>query len=172
MAQQLMLHAQIGDTASRLFDLLRLRKRSDVCREDYQSAEGMSAAQQKQLWHDLASGAESGMDFTSRWFSNPDNITTIQTTRIIPAELNAYLYQMESNVAELADHMGNSTLAANFRDFAAARKVAINTLMYSETEGQGNALRLHATVSSWRVWLETCWLYLFVCNCVKRVCLQ
>ena len=95
----------------------------------------MSPSQQKQLWHDLASGAESGMDFTSRWFSNPDNITTIQTTRIIPAELNAYLYQMETNIADLADQMGNSTLAASFRGFAAARKEAINTLMYSEAAG-------------------------------------
>nr|QOL01196.1 putative extracellular protein TR9_008 [Trebouxia lynnae] len=104
--------------------------------EDYQSAQGMSPSQQKQLWHDLASGAESGMDFTSRWFSNPDNITTIQTTRIIPAELNAYLYQMETNIADLADQMGNSTLAASFRGFAAARKEAINTLMYSEAAGK------------------------------------
>lgn len=95
----------------------------------------MSSSQQQQLWHDLASGAESGMDFSSRWFGNPDNISTIQTTRIIPAELNAYLYQMESNIAELADEMGNSTLAASFRDFAAARKEAINTLMYNETAG-------------------------------------
>ncbi|KAL3152867.1 hypothetical protein ABBQ38_012177 [Trebouxia sp. C0009 RCD-2024] len=104
--------------------------------EDFKSAQGMSSSQQQQLWHDLASGAESGMDFSSRWFGNPDNISTIQTTRIIPAELNAYLYQMESNIAELADEMGNSTLAASFRDFAAARKEAINTLMYNETAGR------------------------------------
>lgn len=95
----------------------------------------MSPSQQRQLWNDLASGAESGMDFSSRWFSNPDNISTIRTTRIIPAELNAYLYQMESNIAELADEMGNGTLAASFRDFAAARKQAINSLMYNETAG-------------------------------------
>lgn len=75
------------------------------------------------------------MDFTSRWFSNPDNISTIQTTRIIPAELNAYLYQMENNIADLADQMGNDTLASDFRGFAAARKEAINTLMYNETAG-------------------------------------
>ncbi len=61
----------------------------------------MSADEQKSLWHDLASGAESGMDYSSRWFSDPSNITTIQTTKIIPAELNAYLYQMEINVAEM-----------------------------------------------------------------------
>lgn len=95
----------------------------------------MSADEQKSLWHDLASGAESGMDFSSRWFSDPSNITTIQTTRIIPAELNAYLYQMEINVADMADMMGNGSLATSFRGYAASRKVAINALMYSQTAG-------------------------------------
>lgn len=88
------------------------------------------------LWHNLASGAESGMDFSSRWFQDPLNISTIQTTKIIPAELNAYLYQMENNIAGFADMMGNSTVAATFRDNAAARKTAMNTLMYNATEGR------------------------------------
>jgi len=96
----------------------------------------MSADKQKSLWHDLASGAESGMDYSSRWFSDPSNITTIQTTKIIPAELNAYLYQMEINVADMADLMGNGSLATSFRGYAAARKVAINALMYKQTAGQ------------------------------------
>ncbi|DBA96181.1 TPA: hypothetical protein ACH3X1_015660 [Trebouxia sp. C0004] len=104
--------------------------------EDYTSAQGMPADQQKSLWHDLASGAESGMDYSSRWFSDPSNITTIQTTKIIPAELNAYLYQMEMNVAEMADLMGNGSLATRFRGYAAARKVAINALMYDQTAGK------------------------------------
>ena len=99
------------------------------------NAQGMSESDQTNLWHNLASGAESGMDFSSRWFSNPDNITTIQTTKIIPADLNAFLYQMESNVADLADQMGNSSLAESFRSYAAARKEAINTLMYNDTAG-------------------------------------
>ena len=107
-----------------------------ACREDYTSAQGMSAADQTALWHNLASGAESGMDFSSRWFSDPDNISTIQTTSIIPAELNAYLYQMEGNVAQLAVLMGNSSLASSFTGYAAARKEAINALMYNETAGE------------------------------------
>ena len=99
------------------------------------SAENMTEADQMALWHNLASGAESGMDFSSRWFQDPLNISTIQTTKIIPAELNAYLYQMENNIAGFADMMGNSTVAATFRESAAARKTAMNTLMYNATEG-------------------------------------
>lgn len=96
----------------------------------------MTQAQQQALWNNLASGAESGMDFTSRWFADPQNITTIQTTSIIPTELNAYLYQMENNIAEFADMLGNATVASSFRGYAAARKTAMNTLMYNATAGQ------------------------------------
>ena len=103
----------------------------------------MSAPNQTSLWHNLASGAESGMDFSSRWFSNLDDITTIQTTRIIPAELNAYLYQMESNVAELADEMSNASLATSFRSYAAARKEAMNTLMYNATAGERTYIAIY-----------------------------
>ena len=107
-----------------------------VCREDHTSAENMTTAQQQALWNNLASGAESGMDFSSRWFADPQNISTIQTTSIIPAELNAYLYQMENNIADFADMMGNTTVASSFRDYAAARKTAMNTLMYNATAGR------------------------------------
>ena len=44
-----------------------------------------------------------GQDFTSRWFTDPTNISTIRTTQIIPAELNAYLFQMENNIARFAE---------------------------------------------------------------------
>lgn len=99
------------------------------------SAQNMTEADQMTLWHNLASGAESGMDFSSRWFQDPMNISTIQTTSIVPAELNAYLYQMENNIADFADMMGNGSVASNFRGYASARKTAMNTLMYNATEG-------------------------------------
>lgn len=106
------------------------------------SAQNMTEADQRTLWHNLASGAESGMDFTSRWFQDPQNISTIQTTSIIPAELNAYLYQMENNIADFADMMGNETEADSFREYAAARKVAMNTLMYNATEGEASVFSI------------------------------
>ena len=100
----------------------------------------MTEAEQRDLWHNLASGAESGMDFSSRWFQDPLNISTIQTTSIIPAELNAYLYQMENNIAAFADMMSNSSVASTFRSNAAARKTAMNMLMYNAEEGKAHFL--------------------------------
>lgn len=57
------------------------------------TANSAGPAAAAQLWHDLASGAESGWDFSSRWFANGMNLTTIRTTHTIPADLNAFLYQ-------------------------------------------------------------------------------
>ena len=64
------------------------------CREDVQTAEGLDAAASAALWNDLASGAESGMDFSSRWLADGQNLSTIRTSRIVPTDLNAFLYQV------------------------------------------------------------------------------
>eukprot|EP00891_Asterochloris_glomerata_P003247 jgi/Astpho2/3247/e_gw1.00052.22.1_t len=103
--------------------------------EDVQSAAGMSPDAQARLWRDLASGAESGQDFSSRWFTDPTNISTIRTTQIIPAELNAYLFQMENNIARFAEILGENETAAAFTDAAHQRQEAVNTLMYDEASG-------------------------------------
>jgi alpha,alpha-trehalase len=72
------------------------------CREDVKTACGMgkSAAH---LHRDIASAAESGWDFSSRWMSDPrGGLAMLRTTRIIPADLNAFLYKMETDLARFA----------------------------------------------------------------------
>jgi alpha,alpha-trehalase len=46
------------------------------------SGTNSSEAAVRQLYHDPASGAESGQDFSSRWFADGRNISTIQTTKV------------------------------------------------------------------------------------------
>ena len=43
----------------------------------------------------LRAGACSGWDFSSRWFADEKNISTIQTTDILPVDLNCLLYNLE-----------------------------------------------------------------------------
>jgi alpha,alpha-trehalase len=73
----------------------------------------------------LRSGAESGWDFSSRWFADEKNITTIQTTNIIPVDLNCLLYHLEITIAKIyglnKDTKNQKTLLA----LAAKRKAAI-----------------------------------------------
>ena len=42
-------------------------------------------------------GAESGIDFSSRWFNDPLEIQTIHKTDIIPIDLNSLFYKIEMN---------------------------------------------------------------------------
>jgi alpha,alpha-trehalase len=50
--------------------------------EDVATAEGLDAAAADQLYTDIASGAESGWDFSSRWLANGQNLSTIRTTQV------------------------------------------------------------------------------------------
>ena len=80
---------------------------------------------QKALFRNLRSGAESGWDFSSRWFADEKNIATIQTTNIIPVDLNCLLYNMETVIAHSYALNKDSKNAAFYSIKATARKNAI-----------------------------------------------
>ncbi len=76
-----------------------------LCREDVATAAqlGANEEEQERLYRDIASAAESGWDFSSRWMADGHTLATIQTTRVIPADLNAFLYKMETDLAHFAE---------------------------------------------------------------------
>lgn len=75
--------------------------RQESYREDFELVEKYSGA--KKMYKDLRSGAESGWDYSSRWFSDGKSLGTIETTDIIPLDLNALLYGMESLLITILD---------------------------------------------------------------------
>jgi len=46
-----------------------------IYREDYELAHHLSPEDKTQLYYDLHSGAESGWDFSSRWWVPPTNVS-------------------------------------------------------------------------------------------------
>ena len=44
-----------------------------------------------EFYSNIASGAESGWDFSSRWLSDGSKLTSIRTRSVIPVDLNAIL---------------------------------------------------------------------------------
>ncbi|XP_044253277.1 trehalase-like isoform X2 [Tribolium madens] len=82
--------------------------------EDIKSAKILKSEEARaELWKDLKSAAESGWDFSSRWMvdyvgGTKTNLTHIQTRRIIPVDLNAFLCQAFQKLSEfytiLDDH--------------------------------------------------------------------
>jgi alpha,alpha-trehalase len=83
----------------------------------------------------LRSGAESGWDFSSRWLQDEKNMSTIQTTSIIPVDLNCLLYNLETVIAKgkflNKDVKGSNT----FKTIAAKRKAAILKYCWNEKAG-------------------------------------
>lgn len=103
---------------------------------DKQVAQGVLRSKQQFLYHDIASAAESGWDFSSRWMRDQMNLTTLFTSSIVPADLNAYLYQMETNIALMAGILGNKTVAAKFAEAAKARSLAMHSILWNDDMGQ------------------------------------
>jgi alpha,alpha-trehalase len=111
--------------------------REESYREDVLTARaGQSATRsQAQICRDLRAGAESGWDFSSRWCADPDRIDTIETTSILPVDLNALLWGLESAIAEGSARQGHADDAARFRQLAHTRQQAMTRLMWSTELG-------------------------------------
>lgn len=85
----------------------------------------------KHVYRHIASAAESGYDFSSRWMSNPADFSTIQTSDILPVDLNAILFKNETIIADLLERKGEWKQSACFRRRSSQRRFAMNKLMWS-----------------------------------------
>ena len=54
------------------------------------------------LYRNIRAAAESGWDFSSRWFADGQTLATIDTTNIVPVDLNSLLYGLERAIARAA----------------------------------------------------------------------
>ncbi|WP_206675568.1 alpha,alpha-trehalase TreF [Solimonas terrae] len=85
----------------------------------------------KILYRELRSAAESGWDFSSRWFADGHDLTTIETTAIVPVDLNSLLYGMERAIADGCRHRREQACAHLYTQRAAQRRAAIQTWMWN-----------------------------------------
>eukprot|EP00045_Choanoeca_perplexa_P013060 m.145870 g.145870 ORF g.145870 m.145870 type:complete len:662 (-) comp16225_c0_seq2:1120-3105(-) len=95
----------------------------------------------RQLFRDLATGAETGWDFSSRWLSSSDDLASIRASSIVPVDLNAILVDYDRNLAFIADKLG-WTNGSDYRSAAEARAKAMMKTMYNSTTGRWNDLLL------------------------------
>jgi alpha,alpha-trehalase len=74
--------------------------REEAFAEDSQLFALANPTQQANLFRNLRAGAESGWDFSSRWLADGKNLVSIQTTHILPIDLNCLMLGMERMLAE------------------------------------------------------------------------
>ena len=89
----------------------------------------------EKLFRDLRAGAESGWDFSSRWFKDQKTFNTIHTTDIIPVDLNCLLFHLEKTIALANQLSGNKKEEEKYFALAEKRKAAIQQYCWSEAAG-------------------------------------
>uniref|UniRef100_A0A8R1TJI9 Trehalase n=1 Tax=Onchocerca volvulus TaxID=6282 RepID=A0A8R1TJI9_ONCVO len=102
---------------------------------DIVHASRLSAQERPKFYMDIASAAESGWDFSSRWFKDNRNIETIETTDVIPIDLNAFICWNLDILQYLLRHAGNFKKSKTFREKREILRRAMLQIFYNNTEG-------------------------------------
>jgi len=77
------------------------------------------------VFRNLRGCAESGLDFSSRWFADTMHLATIETTNLVPVDLNCLLYAYETVLSKAASAAGQHLKANSYNQKAQRRKAAI-----------------------------------------------
>ncbi|XVF12917.1 hypothetical protein REPUB_Repub08aG0161400 [Reevesia pubescens] len=100
------------------------------------SSKILNVSEKQQFYRELASAAESGWDFSTRWMRNSSEFTTLTTTTILPVDLNIFILRMELDIAFLAKVIGDNTVTEDFLRASKTRQKAFNSVFWNENMGQ------------------------------------
>ncbi|WP_442783048.1 alpha,alpha-trehalase TreF [Collimonas fungivorans] len=94
-----------------------------------------SGRQPAEVYRDVRAGAESGWDFSSRWFADGKTLATIETTAILPVDLNSLLYGLENAIRLGCERVRDLVCSGDFKKRAERRRVAVQKYMWDEAGG-------------------------------------
>ena len=122
--------------------------RPEAYRPDYEVARTLPDSLRARFYRNARATAESGWDFSSRWLRDPKNLATLETTDLIPVDLNALMYNQERTIAALLkfrDKPGDAAAAARYDMEAARRREALISAAFDPGDGFFYDVR-------WRTW--------------------
>ena len=93
--------------------------------QDVQTAQQVPDRAPADVWRDVRAAAESGWDFSSRWFGDGRSMATIRTTAIVPVDLNALMVELERAIAKGCAVAADKACVAQFDGLAQRRVAAI-----------------------------------------------
>ncbi|AMW04060.1 alpha,alpha-trehalase TreF [Gemmatimonas phototrophica] len=126
-----------GSVLNRYWDD-RPEPRPESFKEDFTTAQTLPEAQRELFYRNVRAAAESGWDFSSRWMRNPQSLVSLETTALVPVDLNSLLYHTERTIAALRrvrNAKGDDDVAERFEELAEARKAAILRNMWDAGSG-------------------------------------
>jgi alpha,alpha-trehalase len=86
-------------------------------------------------WREIRAAAESGWDFSSRWFADARTLGSIDTTEIVPVDLNALMFGLENAIRAGCERSGDRDCAADFARRAEARRAAVDRTLWDSSRG-------------------------------------
>jgi alpha,alpha-trehalase len=92
-------------------------------------ASGMPAPR---VYRDIRAAAESGWDFSSRWFGDRRTMRTIRTTAVVPADLNSLLYGLEEAISRGCGERHDRACEQDFESRARRRQQAMDRYLWDE----------------------------------------
>ena len=122
-----------GQTLNRYWDAGNF-PRAESYKEDVETIKE-SERPAKVVYSDLRAACESGWDFSSRWFTDPQKLATIHTTDIIPVDLNALLYNLEMVLAKAHQINKDAAAAKSYTELANIRKATLLKYCWNEELG-------------------------------------
>ncbi|MEO1337459.1 MAG: trehalase family glycosidase, partial [Myxococcota bacterium] len=87
------------------------------------------------LFQDIRAACESGWDFSARWLDDPHRLASACTRTVIPVDLNAILFSVESIIAKSAQLAGDAHTHEAFCHRAEARKALIQKMFFDPVRG-------------------------------------
>lgn len=146
---------QGGELLNRYFDD-KATPRPESYAEDIELAEQLPEHDKAEFYRNIRAACESGWDFSSRWFRDSQNLSTIATTEVIPVDLNSILYFVETWLAKSyaaidVDKSEQYSLAAE------RRRSAIEKYLWDQDEGiyldywflTGNKSEIKTLATAW-----------------------
>lgn len=84
-----------------------------------------------EIFRNIRAACESGWDFSGRWMKDHKNIETINTTELIPIDLNCLLYNLETVLVKAYTLLENSQAGAWYQQQANARAASIQQYLWN-----------------------------------------
>ena len=110
--------------------------RPEAYKEDkHLASDAPDGKEEGEVYRDLRSAAESGWDFSSRWYGSQDDFSSTMTTSILPVDLNCLMYHLERQLVKVASMRRDRKTASYFNERAKERKRLIREYFWDQERG-------------------------------------
>jgi alpha,alpha-trehalase len=112
--------------------------RPESYKPDYELGRTLSDAAREPFYRNTRAAAESGWDFSTRWMRDPSDLRTLETTELIPVDLNSLLYHAERTISSLRSfraRAGDAEVGRRFAGAAENRRRALLRIAYDPASG-------------------------------------